>query len=226
MKTVVLAASKGGVGKTTLATCLAVEAARTGKVAMLDLDPQGSLQLWWRDLRGEPDNPMLLINPALKVSQGAHTTKIVEGMAREASRAGFDWLIVDTPPALMLRIEPAIRIADLVVVPVRPSFIDVAAIDPVLEMCADVGCPFVFVINANPPRSGLTAGMVKLLSDKGDVLGEMISNRTSFAGAYMAGKTAAEVDKGDKAEDEIRALWGRVSKMLAGGRVASKKGAR
>ena len=221
MKTVVLAASKGGVGKTTLATCLAVEAARTGKVALIDLDPQASLQLWY-ELRGSPSNPTLLINPALRVSQGTHTTKIITEMVREASRAGFDWLIVDTPPALMLKIEPAIKIADLVVVPVRPSFVDVAAIDPVLEMCADAGCPFVFVINANPPRSSLTSAMTKMLREKGDVLDAIISNRTSFAGAYMAGKTAAEIDKGDKAEEEVRALWRRVSRLAAGARVGTK----
>ncbi|MDJ0980064.1 MAG: ParA family protein, partial [Kiloniellales bacterium] len=48
MKIMVLAAQKGGSGKTTLATNIAVEAERTGDgpVALIDTDPQGSLAEW------------------------------------------------------------------------------------------------------------------------------------------------------------------------------------
>ena len=54
MRVVVLAAVKGGVGKTTLASCLAVRAAEESKrVALVDLDPQESLVGWW-ERRGLP----------------------------------------------------------------------------------------------------------------------------------------------------------------------------
>ena len=55
-------------------------------------------------------------------------------------RAGpWDYLIVDTPPAMMDRIEAAIRTADVVLIPVRASIFDVEAIAPVTEVCRDYG---------------------------------------------------------------------------------------
>lgn len=66
-RTITLAASKGGTGKTTLTSALAVQAMRDGdSVALLDWEPQGSVSLWWR-MRGKPDNPRLVsgaIDPA------------------------------------------------------------------------------------------------------------------------------------------------------------------
>ena len=44
----------------------------------------------------------------------------------------------------------------------------------------------------------------------------MIGYRTSFAGAMMTGQCAAEIDKGDKAEEETRALWKEIDAMLGG----------
>jgi cellulose biosynthesis protein BcsQ len=89
-------------------------------------------------------------------------------------------------------------------------------------MCEAARCPFVFVINAYPVRSTLTTAMTRELRDKGMVLEEMVGNRTSYAGAYMMGKSAAEIDRGDKAEEEVRALWKRITKMMA----TTKKSAR
>ena len=55
MLTIALAAQKGGVGKTTLAAHLAVQAERSGAgpVALIDADPQASLADWWNDREAE-----------------------------------------------------------------------------------------------------------------------------------------------------------------------------
>jgi chromosome partitioning protein len=203
VRTITLAASKGGVGKTTLAACFAVEASRRSKVAVLDLDPQLSLTRW-HELRGEPANPQML-------TEGAS----VEAAERRAMKAGFDWLIIDTPPALMTRIAPAIDIADLVVIPVRPSPLDLEAIDPVIELCRQSKRPFVFVISQNPPRSSLTKGAVGYLEAHGDVLEEMVSLRTAHAGAAISGKTAPEIEKDDKSAEEISTLWKAIVKRAS-----------
>jgi chromosome partitioning protein len=93
MHVIAIASPKGGSGKTTLASALAVRATmESGRVAMFDLNSdQGNLTQWWV-LRGEPMNPRLV--------EVEHITRDVEVL--RASR--FEWLIIDTPP-----LEPSSR---------------------------------------------------------------------------------------------------------------------
>lgn len=74
MKTILIAAQKGGAGKTTLARNLSVAASRDGlKVLCLDLDPQGSLRAWWESR--EADTPAMLDrDPAPPMRSGQHWT--------------------------------------------------------------------------------------------------------------------------------------------------------
>src|SRR3954470_14892052 len=97
MKTIVVASRKGGAGKTTLATLLAVEAARAGvgPVALIDLDPMGGLGQWWESRA--PETPMLI------TPEGGP----VAGLAA-AKAAGALLVLVDTPPATALVVAEAV----------------------------------------------------------------------------------------------------------------------
>ena len=205
---IVMAASKGGVGKTTLASALAVRATKdSARVALIDVDPQASLARWW-ELRGNPDNPQLLTSE----DDGAEG---VAAMVARARRDGWAWVFIDTPPAFLSVIEPAIKAADLVVIPVQSSAFDLEAVDPVVELCKRAAKPFVFVLNrVFDARSTLLAGAVTYLREDGPVLKEFVSNRQSFMGAVVEGKTGAEITRDEKAREEIDALW-RAVKMLA-----------
>jgi hypothetical protein len=76
MRVVTLAGTKGGTGKTTLASALAVRAAEDSpKVALIDLDPQESLSSWWTR-RGKAKNPKLFEVDA--------TTEAIELLSRKA----------------------------------------------------------------------------------------------------------------------------------------------
>lgn len=118
MKTIVIAAQKGGAGKTTLARNLAVAASQDGRdVLCLDLDPQGSLRAWWEGR--DADAPSMLDrDPAPDVIRAA----------LNAAQAQFDLCIIDTPPAAPEWLAEALGAADLVLIPVRPSPDDLRAV--------------------------------------------------------------------------------------------------
>ena len=102
MRVVTLASTKGGVGKTTICSALAVRAAEESRrVALLDLDPQESLASWWTR-RGKTKNPKLFEIDA--------TTEAIELLLSE----GWEWVFIDTGPARLELIEPGIAVADLV----------------------------------------------------------------------------------------------------------------
>ena len=109
MKTILIAAQKGGSGKTTLTRNLAVVAAEDGRnVLCLDLDPQGSLRGWWESR--EADSPSMLDRDPLP--DVLRTTLA-------AARERFDLCIIDTPPAASEWLAEALAAADLVLIPVR-----------------------------------------------------------------------------------------------------------
>src|SRR3954453_21675645 len=87
MKVLSLISQKGGVGKTTLATALAVAATQDGKrVVMMDLDPQASAPFWMDTRKDEA-----LAVTSIPASRLAH-------VLAAAGDAGADLAIVDTPP--------------------------------------------------------------------------------------------------------------------------------
>src|SRR6478752_7914034 len=93
---VTLAGTKGGTGKTTLASSLAVRAAEDSpKVALIDLDPQESLSSWWTR-RGKSKNPKLFEVDA--------TTEAIELLISQS----WQWVFIDTGPAKIELIEPGI----------------------------------------------------------------------------------------------------------------------
>lgn len=203
-KTLVLAASKGGVGKTTLASALAVRAAADGKrVALVDTDPQASLDRWW-EMRGSPENPQMFDADA-----NLETLELIRA-------EGWDWLVIDTPPAMFDRIEAAIYIADFVLVPCRASAFDIDAVAHVVELCETHGTNFAFVTNAAHPQwTKMVEGAEGYLKTLGPVLSERIGFRKDYAAAVTIGKSGPEIGKDGKARSEIDALWATVKRSAS-----------
>lgn len=101
---------KGGGGKTTTGTGLAVEAARANLAALvIDLDPQANAANW-KDRR-EADNPAVVAAPASRLRP-----------TLEAARQhGAQFVVIDTPAKSDSAALDAARVADLVLIPVWPQ---------------------------------------------------------------------------------------------------------
>lgn len=205
MRVVALAASKGGVGKTTLSSALAVRAAAEGnKVALIDADPSASLEGWW-ELRGTPDNPKLLGVPCS-----------AEGLGLVVAE-GWDWVFIDTPPALVDEIEQAVSIADLVLIPTRASALDLQALDHIREIVRAQEKPHAYVLNAVEPGARITASAAAVLRREGTLLEPLIAYRRAYIAAMTAGRSGPEVERGGGCASEIDGLWASVKKMVAQG---------
>ena len=204
MKTIVIAAQKGGAGKTTLARNLAVAASQDGRTVLcLDLDPQGSLRAWWESR--EADTPaMLERDPAPDAIR--NTLK--------AAEAQFDLCIIDTPPAAPEWLTEALGAADLVLIPVRPSPDDLRAVGATIAAVNGAGVPFVFALSQTP-RARITEEAARVLAQHGRVAPVNIAQRVSYAETGATGQGVTETTD-DKAGAEIAAAWHYVKGILNG----------
>ena len=121
MRTILVASSKGGAGKTTVSTNLAAHFAVEGKAtALLDADRQKS-STHWCEKRAALDTAVLPIDG----SKRGWDKHIPEGVQR---------LVVDAPAGAMGEdLTAFLDIADAVIVPVLPSIIDLEATVPFLN---------------------------------------------------------------------------------------------
>ncbi len=192
-----LVAQKGGVGKTTLAVNLAAQAEREGwRARVLDIDPQGSATAW-ADER-EADRPDVR----------TCVSRRLERELAEAAEDGTDAVFVDTAPHAEGAALAAARVADLVLVPCRPSLFDLAAAVATLELASIAGAPAAVALNGVPPRGGIAAEARAALGGQGArVLAATVGHRAAVWHSQTRGLGVTEHEPGGRAAAEIRALW-------------------
>ncbi len=207
MRTIATVSRKGGAGKTTLSGHLAVEAQRAGagSVAVIDMDPMGSLAAWWN----ERDNDAPI---CADVGKGG-----LPAALKHLERSGVDLVVIDTPPFATIEIEAIVKAATLVVVPVVPSPHDLRAIGETIEVVENQNKPMVFVVNNASTNGKLTLQAVTALSQHGTVAPSVIHARQDFRSAMIKGKTAGEVSPKGKSAAEITELWAYLAKRLKKG---------
>ncbi len=197
MLKVAVIAQKGGVGKTTLTLHLAVEAAKSARVAIIDMDPQASAAQWsdTRDAR----QPTVVACPPARLTTVLHTVR----------RDGADIAFIDTAPAVESPALAAVRAADFCLIVSRPGILDLRSIGVNVEIAKLAGKPVALVINAAPAQGTQAAAAAEeARRNYGvDVCPIVIHQRAIFSHALAESKCAQEVEPAGKAAIEIAALW-------------------
>lgn len=205
-KVIAVVQQKGGSGKTTLAVNLAVAAARRGmKVALLDTDPQGSLGRWFMTRRERLGEAGI----GFSTSSAWGVSYECDKLRREA-----DLVIVDTPPKVDADLRPALREADLVLVPVASSHVDLWATDGVLDLAAREKKRVWLVLNRTRSGTRLGDDVARAAAELAAGLTEArLANRVVYAetlgqglGALEAGRSAATAEVGALTDEVLRLL--------------------
>lgn len=197
MKIIVIANQKGGVGKTTITAHLAIAAGLSGitKVLVMDMDEQGSLTEWW-NVR-ESKTPYLTQSKLSTLSQ-----KI-----KDLEKAGFELLFIDTPPKVTEEIRQVVSVADLVVIPVRPSPHDLRAVGATVDIIKERKKSFFFTLTQAKSNANLTTQAMAVLSNFGTVAPAIIGDRVEYAASMTDGRTVCETDPKSKSSAEINKLY-------------------
>ncbi|MGW8281599.1 ParA family partition ATPase (plasmid) [Sphingomonas aurantiaca] len=198
MPTIAIISQKGGAGKTTLALHLAAAAHDEGRVALvIDTDPQATASQWaaWR----QDAPPEVIDSPPPRLS-----AKI-----EQARGQGADFIVIDTPPHADSAARAAVEVADLVLIPCRPSAFDLAAIQTTAKLVQLLRKPAFVVFTAgspNAPRMYQEAG--ELVEGFGTPACPIqIADRAAFRHASAEGRTVMEFEPNGKAADDIRHIY-------------------
>jgi chromosome partitioning protein len=205
VKVISILAQKGGSGKTTLATSLAVAAQTAGKsVAIIDLDPQATACKWGD--RRNADPVIISIQPA-RLSNALATAK----------DNGADIVIIDTPPRAADAALAAAQAADLILIPCRPTINDLETIPTTKSLIGGAGAsaPIAVVLNAVPPQGQQREQAEDAIRSMGvPVYPVALGHRSAFIHSAVLGNAAQEIDPHGKAAQEIEQLYKFTCKLL------------
>ena len=200
MRTVAIIGQKGGTGKTTTTLGLAVCAELAGfSTAVLDLDPQTNAANW-KDRREEG-------GPAVESIQPGRLRQTLKA----AETNGADFVFIDTPGKSDSAAIEAARVADLVLIPVRPQIFDLETLSAVTDALRVAGSPAAYVV-----LNGLHPSATKSPTDQKEMIARAfdlpvcpvhLSHRAVYAEAPATGKTPQETEPDGKAAGELKALF-------------------
>ena len=201
---------KGGCGKTTIAINLAQAYVADGSdVLLLGLDPQGSAGDWRS------------IDPGLV--PGFQVEEIERGELLRQARAlrrQHDIIVLDCPPQYAAASVAAIRVADLVLVPVQPSPFDVWSTDAIVDLIrvlqeAVQGRPrAAYVVSRAISNTALRRSLAQALSERSlPVLSAGTTQRVGYAATAVRGKTVFD-GPATVARREMEAIREEVKEML------------
>ena len=206
MHTIALVTQKGGSGKSTLSASLAVEAQSRGeKVFLVDMDPQKSLTTWAQNRADE------------RLGVEAVTPRRLGAVLETLEASGVTLAVIDTPASLSAASESAMMMADLIVMPVRPTVFDIWSSEATWRRIRELRKDCVFVLNQCSILQGSrrVKESAAALEAMGGLLQPMITARVDYQDAMLRGLGPTEVDATGPAADEIRQLWQSLRRRVA-----------
>ena len=197
MSTIAIVSQKGGSGKTTLAVNLAAAAEAVGQITLIiDTDPQATASQWgsWRNDRA----PEVIDSAPPRIQH-----KVEQAIAQ-----GATFIVVDTPPHADSAASRAVEVADLVLIPCRPSAFDLAAIRTTVKLIRLFDKPAFVVFTAGPPNAPkIYQDAIDLVRGFGiEACPHLLPDRAAYRHASAAGASVLEFEPDGKATAEIVAL--------------------
>lgn len=206
MKIIALVCQKGGTGKTTLALSLATEAAAAGRsVVVVDLDPQASA-CEWSDLRGGDDSVVVIdAQPAR-----------VEAVVQKARETGVDLVLIDTAGRTEQAALAGARFADLVLVPLQPSVVDLKTVQATMDLVRLAGSPahLAVLMRVKPLGARHSESAEWLAHQDIAVCPATIGDRVAFQDAFGMGRGVSEMEPYGKAAQEVRQVYRYASRLV------------
>jgi chromosome partitioning protein len=128
---------------------------------------------------------------------------------------GADFAIIDTAPHAQNDALAAARLADFILIPCRPSIVDLRAIEATADIARLAGKPACVVLSQTKSRSPLTQEAAEAVANAGVPLAPIhIGDRVAFVYAYTTGLGVQEYDPKGQAAEEIEALFAYIQTQL------------
>ncbi|GEO43619.1 chromosome partitioning protein ParA [Skermanella aerolata] len=201
---------KGGVGKSTLASNLAVLAARDGKdVLLVDGDSQETT-MTWAAARGDRE--------AVSTDRVTTVALVGKGVRDELRRLKpkYDTIVIDAGARDTTTQRSALTIADVVLLPFAPRGPDLWTIDAAVELISEIravneNLRALALVNRADPIGNDNAEAEAAFAEHAEALQVVpgrVGNRKAIAQAHLMGLAAAEMVRADpKAVAEMDSLY-------------------
>jgi chromosome partitioning protein len=168
---------KGGTAKTITAVHLAAGLAAEGRTLLVDADPQGSA-LAWSETAGD-DFPCPVVGLPVR-DLHRRLPELLEG---------FEHVVIDTPPGDAAIVRSAVLAAEVALIPMPPSFLDLDRLRPTLELIAELEPmhPIVVRIALTKVRQGTRSARAtrEVLADLGvPVLAAEVPLREAYVASF------------------------------------------